>query len=359
MKDCTTNVPERTIGLDLGDKWSYLLYLDREGRVKGERRVRTTERALEKNFCGLNRSRVVLEVGVHSPWVSRCLERCGHEVVVANPRRIPLIYKSVKKTDRTDAECLARLGRVDPALLHPVKHRGKQAQQDLAVLRSRDILVRTRTKLISHARSLAKSLGVRFPRCSAQSFARKVQEEIPRGLGRALEPVVGVIQELTVRIGAFDRQIEQSCEESYPETNTLRQVRGVGPVTALAYILTLEDAERFPRSRSVGPYLGLIPRRDDSGQRESQLRISKAGDSYLRRLLVGCSQYILGPFGIDSDLRRYGERLSRRGGKNAKKRAVVAVARKLAVLLHRLWRTGELYDELWNTKRTCGCQAAG
>ena len=351
MRNCSKITRDITVGLDLGDRKSHVVRIGRNGRVTGDARVMTTAKALEKEFGHVKPCRVAIEVGVHSGWVSRLLERWGHEVIVANPRQVPLIFKNTKKTDRTDAECLARLARVDPELLRPVRHRSEAAQQDLALIRSRDILVRTRTKLISHARSLAKCFGVRLCRCSAPAFHRKVGEEIPEGIRPALDPIVSVIEDLTARIAAFDRRIEKLSGQKYDETRGLRQVTGVGPVTALAYILTLEDPGRFKKSREVGPYLGLTRRTDDSGERESQLRITKAGDSYLRRLLVGCAQYILGPFGPDSDLRRHGEAIARRGGMNAKKRAAVAVARKLAVLLHHLWATGEVYEPLRNTNK--------
>ena len=134
----------------------------------------------------------------------------------------------------------------------------------------------------------------------------------------------------------------------YPETDLLRQVEGVGALTALAFVLTLENPERFAKSRSVGAYLGLEPAQDQSGDRDPQRHISKEGDEMLRKLLVGSAHYILGPFGSDSDLRRHGEKIASRGGKNAKKRAAVAVARKLSVLLQRLWVTGEVYEPLRN-----------
>ena len=143
-----------------------------------------------------------------------------------------------------------------------------------------------------------------------------------------------------------DRQIREACGR-YPETQWLLQVQGVGPVTALAYVLTLEEPTRFEKSRTVGAFLGLTPRRDQSGQSDKQLPITKAGNTYLRQLLVNCAHYIMGPFAQDSDLRRYGERIASRGGKNAKKRAVVAVARKLAVLLHRLWQDQSTYQPLY------------
>jgi transposase len=334
------------VGLDLGDTYSSLCVLDEEGNIVEEGRVRTTASALTRRFQGLVPSRVVLEVGTHSPWVSRLVAALGHEVVVANPRAVRLIAESDHKQDRTDAEHLARLGRLDPHLLAPIRHRGQKAQEDLAFIRSRHSLVRARTALINHVRGAVKAHGGRLPACSAPAFPRKVVASLPEGLRPALLPHLELIALLTRQIAATDRQVEALCTERYPETTLLRQVPGVGPLTTLTYVLTLEDPSRFRRSRDVGPYLGLTPRQRQSGARSPQLPISKAGDCYLRQLLVGCAHYILGPFGPDSDLRRWGLRYAPPGARNAKHRAVVAVARKLAVLLHRLWVTGEVYQPL-------------
>jgi transposase len=339
------NATTLTVGLDLGDAYSSLCVLDQEGEIVEEGRVRTTSSALQRRFQGLTPSRVVLEVGTHSPWVSRLVAALGHEVIVANARAVRLIAESDRKRDRTDAERLARLGRLDPCLLAPIRHRGQKAQEDLAFIRSRASLVRARTALINHVRGAAKSYGGRLPACSAPAFPRKVVTSLPEGLRPALLPHFENIGQLTRQIAEADRQVEALCE-LYPETRLLRQVPGVGPLTALSYVLTLEDPSRFRRSRDVGPYLGLTPRQRQSGTCSPQLPISKAGDSYLRQLLVGCAHYILGPFGPDSDLRRWGLRYAPPGARNAKHRAVVAVARRLAVLLHRLWVTGEVYQPL-------------
>jgi transposase len=306
---------------------------------------------LRRTFAQWPASRVVLEVGTHSPWVSRLLESLGHEAVVANPRRVRLIAESPAKSDGADAELLARLGRVDVALLSPVVHRGEEAQRDLVLLRVRDGLVRARTLLINQARGFAKSLGARLPSSSAEAFPRRVRTGVPPDLFPGLGALLETIDRLTQEIRALDRAVERLCRERYPETETLRQVKGVGPITALGFVLVLEDPHRFARSRSVGSYLGLCPRRRDSGSQRPQLRITKAGDALLRRLLVSAAHYILGPFGPDTELRRFGLRLAEQGGKAAKKRAVVAVARRLAVLLHRLWVTGEVYQPLRATPK--------
>ncbi|MGH8574296.1 MAG: IS110 family transposase, partial [Gammaproteobacteria bacterium] len=261
-------------------------------------------------------------------------------------RQLRLIYGSDRKSDRVDAETLARLGRLDPALLKPIHHRGAEAQADLAQLRARDALVRTRTLLINHVRGAVKAWGARLPASSAPAFATRAAAAIPAVLEPALGPLVALIAALTQEIRGMERQLERVASERYPETTRLRQPSGVGLLTALCYVLTLEDPGRFRHSRAVGPYLGLCPRRDQSGGRDAQWRITKRGDAMLRRLLVSGAQYILGPFGPDTDLRRWGLRLAARGGKNAKKRAVVAVARKLATLLHRLWVSGAVYQPL-------------
>lgn len=339
------------IGLDLGDKRSHLATLDHDGELIEETRLPTTQAAFHRKFSTLPACRVAMEVGGHSRWASHLLKELGHEVLVANARKLRAIYHNPRKDDRADAETLARLARVDPNLLSPIHHRSPQAQADLSVIRSRDALVRSRTLLINHARSIVKSTGARLPSCSADSFAHKVAPSIPEPLHPALLPILDTVAALTQQIRVYDRQIESLCQEQYPEVELLQPVAGVGALTALAYVLTLEDPQRFRKSRDVGPVVGLVPRRDQSGGRDPQLRITKTGDSYLRRLLVGSAQYILGPFGPDCDLRRWGLKLAERGGKNAKRRAVIAVARKLAILLHHLWKTGEIYDPLYQSHR--------
>jgi transposase len=323
-----------------------------------EGRLRTSPETFKRRFASEWPMRIAIEAGTHSPWVSRVLEECGHEVLVANPRKLRLIYANKRKTDEIDAENLARLARVDPRLLYPLKHRGEDSQAHLAIIRSRQALVDCRTQLVNHVRGAVKSFGARLPKCSARSFHKRASEHIPEALRPALGPILEVIASLTERIRDYERELETISKEHYPETELLRQVEGVGTLTALTFVLTVEDPYRFERSRSVGAYLGLVPASDRSGDRDPQKRISKEGDQMLRKLLVGSAHYILGPFGHDSDLKRHGEKIASRGGKNAKKRAVVAVARKLAVLLHSLWASAEVYEPLRNAHRSAGGQAA-
>lgn len=346
MKQSTANHTGWTVGLDVSDRYIQIYGVDHAGICMMEDRVRTTPTALRRWLEGRPRMRVVLEVGAHSPWVSRVVSLSGHEVLVANARKLRLIYENDRKSDRVDAATLARVGRLDPALLAPIQHRGEQAQADLAILRARDALVRARVRLVNHARGAVKAIGGRLPASSTPAFARRVAGHLPSVLEEALAPVLQSIELLSAQIRDCDRRIAKVSESRYPETGRLRQVAGVGPLTALAFVLTLEDPRRFAHSRQVGAYLGLCPRQHDSGERRAQLRISRAGDGMLRRLLVGAAQYILGPFGPDCTLRRWGEALIARGGRYPKQRAVVAVARKLGILLHRLWQDHAVYEPL-------------
>jgi transposase len=345
-----SEVEKLTIGFDLGDRFSYYCVLDGAGRVVLENKVSTNPKALQAAFGAMPRSRVALETGMHSPWVSRLLTELGHETIVAHARNVRLIGESRKKDDRLDAQTLARLARIDPQLLSPVKHRSARAQADLTVIRARAGLVRARTALVNTARGLTKSYGERLRGCNPRNLNVEKARELSPELQAALSPLLTGIEALSERIRDYNERIEQLAKERYPQTAVLKQVKGVGTLIALTYMLTLEDAQRFRKSRDVGCYLGLQPGRRNSGQSQPQMHISKEGDPYLRTLLVQGAQHILGPFGADSDLRRWGLKLAERGGSNGKKRAVIAVARKLSILLHRLWVSGEVYEPLRNTR---------
>jgi transposase len=346
-----------TIGLDLGDRFSHYCILNESGEVIGEHHLATTPKGIDEVFHRIPRSRIALETSTHSPWVSRQLARWGHEVIVAHARSVRLIGDSSRKDDQFDARTLARLARIDPGLLGPVQHRSAQAQIHLTVIRARAALVGARTALVNAARGLAKSYGERLPKCGTQQVRRDLAVGLSVELRAALEPLLAEIESLSQRIAAYDRRIEQIAKEVYPQVALLKQVKGVGTLIALTYVLTLDDPQRFRRSRDAGCFVGLRPGRRNSGMSQPQLHISKEGDVYLRTMLVQGAHYILGPFGEDSDLRRWGLKLAERGGKNAKKRAVVAVARKLAVLLHKLWVSGEVYEPLRNNHKVVAAVA--
>jgi transposase len=334
-----------TIGMDLGDKTSRYCALDEDGEVLFERATASSQKGMLEAFGALGRCRIALEVGTHSPWVSRLLKKLGHEVIVANARQVKLITQSSRKNDKLDAQTLARLARVDPQLLRPIQHRSEEAQQHLMVIRVRATLVETRTALVNSARGLAKSMGERLPKCDADNLDVECMETLPEALQTTLKPLLEEVASVTEKIHALDERIEQIAREQYPETALLKQVSGVGNLIALTFVLTVEDPARFGKSRDVGCYVGMRPKSRESGESQPQLGISKEGDVYLRKLLVQGAQHILGR-GPDTDLKRWGLKLFARGGKNAKKRALVAVGRKLGVLLHCLWVSREVYEPL-------------
>jgi transposase len=350
MKDSTT-VPQpvvqalvETLGIDLGDRRSSYCLVAASGETLDEGSVTTTRESLSALFQAKGACRVVLEACGHVHWIARLASELGHEVVVANPREVRLISQSGRKNDRNDARTLARLGRADVELLRPVKLRGEDCRASRSILHARDLLVRTRTKLVNFVRGQVKTFGGRVPGCSTSAFRNKAVGHVPEPIRSVVTPMLEVLEQLEKQIRDFDREIERLCEEQHPETGVLRQMKGVGPVLALAYVATIESPARFASSRTVGNYVGLAPAQYASGAKTPELRISKRGDGFLRRLLVNAAAYILGPFGEDSDLRRYGGRIASSGSQRDKARARIAVARKLACLLHHLWRTGSVWD---------------
>lgn len=334
------------IGCDLGSRRSEVCVLDMDGNVIETRSLPTDHDGFASWFTKRAKARVIIEACTQSAWVSELLTRLGHEVIVANPRKVHLIGRNRSKTDKVDAELLARLGRVDPQLLSPIRHRGRQAREDLVVIRTRAALVSARTALINHVRTMAKANGEKLRSGgSSETFARSHSSLSPI-LAETLRPAFEMIAQLTEQIRQLDRKVERELPERHPVMKALAKVDGVGPVTSATFVLTIDDPSRFPKSRLVGAYLGLCPTRHQSGDKDPELSISREGDRYLRSILVQCAQRLLGPRGVDCDLRRFGLRLAERGGKTAKRRAVIAVARRLAVLLHRLWSTGSEYEPL-------------
>ncbi len=332
------------IGVDLGDKSHCWCGLDHDSSVVGRGKLSNTRKDLGNFFQPLPECRVIMEAGTHSPWISEFVTELGHEVIVANPRRTRAIWDNVRKSDANDAEMLARLGQADIILLSPIKHRSSACRADLALIRSREVLVRQRSSLISHMRGQLKSFGYRLPTCTTPAFVKRAEALIPEPLRPGLKPVLKIIDELTEQIRYFDHQVKRLGRERYPEAMLLGSVIGVGALTSLAYVLTIERVDKFDSGRSVAAYLGLVPRRDQSGQVDKKLPISKSGDELLRRLLVNCATYIMGPFARDSALRSWGLDLAKRGGGRGKRWATVAVARKLAVIMYALWRDKRLYQ---------------
>jgi transposase len=351
-KDKRTNhnagyLPAITIGLDLGDKRHAFCVLDIEARVLEATKIANTPRALEalgKRYPG---SRVVMETGTHSPWVAELFSGLGHEVVVGNSRKIPGIHGNERKSDTRDAELLARLGRADIRMLHPVAHNPADCRMEMLLIKQRDMLVRERARLVAFARGSLKSHGLVLKKVSTESFARAFREALagfrPEVVAM-MEPCLAVLEALNGQIGECDRRMAGSIRERHPEALALMAIKGVGEVVALSFVLTVGEPSRFETPRDIGAFLGLVPRRDQSGEVDKELRITKAGNGLMRRLLVNSAHHILGPFGEDSDLRRAGQKIVDRGGRAAKKKAVVAVARKLAVVMLAMLRRGGSYQ---------------
>lgn len=355
----TATVPTRisvqlptTMGLDLSDKHGNFQVQRGDGLKLAVGKVSLTREALTKLFTQWSRCRLVIEASCQSAWIGLLAQECAMELLVANPRKVELLTKSDRKSDDTDADLLTEIGRTNPKLLGPITHRSPETQEHLALVRARDELVCTRTMLVNHVRGVLKTHGVRVRSMSPECFGRRVLDSIPSQLTAALQPVLRVIETINQEIKGCDKALVRLGEEHYPIVKLLQQIGGVGPLVSLVFVLIIADPKRFRNSRDVAAYLGLVPRKQSSGKRDPQLRITKAGDRNMRRLLVLAANYILGRFGPDCDLRRFGLKIAGDGtDKIAKKKARVAVARKLAVLMHHLWRTGEQYDPFYLAKK--------
>lgn len=338
------------IGIDLGDRISNYCVRTRDQERIAEGTLASTPKAMAEFFQALKRQRVVVETGTHSRWVAELLSLLGHEAIVGNSRKLKLITENNQKSDKVDAGLLSKLGCVGVDWLHPVYQRSEATHRDLMMVRSRQILVETRTALINHVRGAVKSFGCRLSSCGADQFVEVALREMPRALQGVLSRILETLDELQEQIHGYDCEVKDACERKYPQTKWLLQVSGVGPLTALTYVLTIEDPERFKRSRDMGAYVGLVTKKRQSGKRDPQLGITKTGDELLRKLLVNCAHHILGVAREDSDLRRWGLGLVKAGQnagiQGARQRAASAVARKLAVLLHVLWAGERKYEPL-------------
>lgn len=336
--------PGITTGIDLGDHTSAYHQLDGDCNFVESGSVRTTAEGFKKQFAGEPRMRIVMEAGTHSAWVAELLTQFGHEVIVANPRAIPLISNSTRKNDDADAELLARLGRVDPKLLKPIKHRGAEAREHMLLIRARAAIVEARTKLVNAVRGLAKNMGERISSFDTDQMTIEKLAALPESMRHPLTALAACCESLTEQIKECDKRIEQIAAQHYPEVRYLTQISGVGTLIALTFILTIDDPNRFAKSRDVGCYIGLRPKQRESGESQPQLGISKEGDAYLRKMLVQAAHCVMSRRAPETDLKRWGAKLASRGGGNGKKRALVAVARKLGILMHRLWVDQAVYE---------------
>lgn len=343
------------IGIDLGDTKHAICVTDKRGTIRKEYSIANTRRQFEKLAATYPKALIALEVGTHSPWISRLLKELGLKVIVANARKLRLIYKNERKCDMLDARMLAKIVRLDQDLLYPIQHSSEDTQVDFIPIKMRDTLVSQRVNCINAIRGTLKALGIRIPSATTLIFATRARVYLEQNhpeLLPSISPSLDVLDEIKIQIKVLDKAIDKLINEKYAAARIVKQIGGVGPITALAFVLTIERSERFEDTRDVGAYLGLVPKRDQSGETDKQLRISKTGNNYLRKLLVQCAQYNLGHFGQDSDLRRYGENIYKsRGSRIAKRKAVIAVARKLSVLMLTLWQRECDYEPLKNAKK--------
>jgi transposase len=324
-------------GIDLHAEYSQICIVDEDGEVMETSRVRTSKKALER-FFGRDPMRVVMEAGGSSPWVSRLLESLGHAVVVCSPRRVRLIAESKLKNDRIDAEVLARLVRLDPEFLRPIQHRSEEAQLLRGNLKVRSAMVEARTKWINTIRGLLRSFGYKVSGKAPHTFVDRVDKmELPKELREVIEP----------EIQRRNEHLEEMVKD-LPEVGHLREIPGVGPVVATYFVLTIDNPHRFRNSRDVASFFGLRPSMRESASTKHFGRITKEGDPEMRRLLVQAAHACL-LTKADSELKRWALALAERKGKG---KAVVALARKLAVLMHHLWVTGEVYQALPNKQTT-------
>ena len=334
-------------GIDLGSKRSEACLLDEQGAPLERVTLATTAAALERHFAHRPALLIAIETGGQTNWVRRRLEALGHRVLVADARRVKLIWDTHSKDDRRDALFLAQIALRWPNLLHPIRPRSLATDRRRALLTARETLVGARVKLINTARGVLNAFGHKPPPATSEAFARRITPLLPADLADSSHPLLLAIEALSTQIRRYDKQVLALCDGPYRDaTAPMRSIRGVGPLTALAFTLELDnDPRRLRDSRSAGALVGLRPKRRDSGERSPQLAITKTGNPMLRKLLVQCAHYILGAFGEDCALKRWGLGLAARTpGSRGKRRAVVATARKLAVLLHTLWRKGETFD---------------
>ena len=340
------------VAIDLSDRQSRW-----EARDLSTGEVRTgvvqmTPAGLERCFAAAEHCTVVMEAGTHSHWLCAQLRKMGHraEVLPADGLR----EGSGKKRRRNDAKDAASLLEhavdIERPRVKKLWQRPDEYQRDLALMRMRNAMVEARAGLVSTVRGTVKQFGERVSKCDVEYFAGRARGELSAGMLALVEPVLGQIEELNKVVAQYDEQVRAYLARR-PEAARLLAVPGVGDVTVGAFLAYVGEASRFAHSRDVAAYIGLVPDQDQSGEHDPQLRITKSGDRMVRRNFLECARGIMGPFGKDSALRRWALALAGDGrNKIRNNKAAVALARKLAVLLHRLWVSGQAYDPWYGTK---------
>jgi transposase len=336
------------IGIDIGDKINFVCILNNKGEILFRKEISNTKEDMREYFQSIEKASIVFEVGSHSPWISRLLIADGHDVFICNPRKLAAVSQNLKKSDEEDSLMLAQLLLTGKHLLSQVHHANEDKMRDFLLIKSRKALVKCRTILINTSRGVVKSFGERIsPNLTANAFHKYAGDSLTSESNEKIKDLIEVIGKTTEQILLYEKNIDTLIQNKYPVAQLLQSINGVGPLTSLTYVLTIDDPKKFPNSRTVGAFLGLVPRRDQSGNKDKQLPITKAGSKLLRSLLINCANYILSEKGEDNQIKRFGLKIRGDGtSKTKNNKAKVAVARKLSVIMHKLWITNKPFASI-------------
>jgi transposase len=332
----------QSIGIDVHKVHSQVCILDEEGAVLEEVRIQTDRERFGAVLGSRPRARILIEAGTESEWVARCLEALGHEVIVADPNFAAMYATRSRqtKTDRRDARALADACRL--GVYRPVHRVSQEQRERRAQLKVRRGLVETRTRAVSVVRSLLRQEGHRARGGAARLLVDRLEElNLPETLKKTLEPLLELLQLVNQQIAACDGAVAELVKGD-PAVQRLCTVPGVGPVVSATFVAVLDTPDRFSKPHQVEAYIGLIPREYSSGEQTRRGRLTKAGSSELRSLLVQSAWSIWQWKKAETKpLWRWAEKIAQRRGKF---RAIVALARKLAGILFAIWRDGTTYD---------------
>ncbi len=335
-----------TIGMDLGNRKHTVCALDQTGNVLWRKDVANTPEALKPFFEENAGATVAMETGLCCRWVSALAKSCGCDALVGNARKLAAIWQSKQKNDENDALLIAELARASRRLFHPVELRDDERHEMVQLIELREVAVSQRTQAVNSVRGLCKAHGVFIPKCDASCFHKVAAGAIPDGMAWKFKPMLRHLKEVAATIKRYDAMLEEYAQKHFKEeVELLRTVPGVGPITSCAFVALIADPGRFGSARDAGAYFGLTPGQDKSGDKDAPKHITKTGSALMRHLLVTAANHILRASSPDTALKRHGERICARGGKVARRKAKTAVARKLAVVMLAMLKSGKAYDD--------------
>lgn len=334
------NTYETAIGIDVSDRKSCVCVMTKKNggtKILRELTIPTTREGLASFLATQDKaSTVTFETGTHCRWMHAVCVGAGFKTYVANATRLKLVTQSVTKNDTNDARMLAQMTLADVTLLRPVKLRNDEYQKMLHLHKLRNQLINSRTRWINELRCMAKTMGYRLPECSTCYFHRQETASWPQELLENTWPLLKALEQINITIKTYEKKIRELAETPAfkPHVDRLREINYVGLFVATGFVATIGgDVDKFNKPRDVGPWLGLTPRQHQSGEVDRQCHMTKAGSPFMRRLLVESAQMILRERSVDTDLKLKGIRISLRGGKIAKRKAVTAIARSLATTM--------------------------